>query len=182
MLKVIKKELNVSIITSLVYIAIGIIVILNPEKIINIVGTSIAILAILYGVIITIINVRNIKEETSLIFGIFAIVMGVALLIYPSSLSILLSLAIGIWFISSSVTRLKYAIIIKNVPEIKWTIVLVSALLTLMVGISFIFTPLASAVALTAISGVLMIIYSIVDLFEIFFLKKHLKDIEKVLE
>lgn len=182
MLKVLKKELNISIITSLVYIALGIVIILNPETIINMIGTIIAVLAISYGVIMTIINLVNIKEETSLVFGVFAIVLGIALLIYPSSLSVLLSLGIGIWFIASSITRLKFAIILKGVPELNWAIILISSLLTLVVGISFIFTPLASAVAITTLSGIMMVVYSVIDLFEIIFIKIHIKQIEEVLE
>lgn len=182
MLDILKKELNISIITSIVYIILGIVIISNPELTISIVGKTIAILSILCGIILTIINLTNIHEESSLIFGIFTLVMGIALLIYPNSLSILISLGLGIWFISSSVTRLKLAIVIKNAPEINWSIILMSSIITLMIGISFIFAPLASAVALTTVSGIMMVIYSIIDLFEIFFIKQHIDAIENALK
>lgn len=182
MLKIIRKELNISIITSIVYIILGIIIISNPEATLNIVSISISALAIIYGIIITIINISNIREEGNLIFGILLIVMGIALLIYPSSLGILISLGIGIWFIASSVNRIKFAVLLKDIEELNWLVILISAILTLIIGISFIFTPLASAVTLTTISGVLMIIYSAFDIFEIIFIKKNIKIIEKALE
>ena len=148
MLKLFKKELNISMLSSLIYIVLGIVIISKPEETMSIVGKSVAILAIVYGVINTIINIVNIKEESSLLFGVFTIVMGIALLIYPNTLGILLSLGIGIWFIASSVTRLKFAVLL----------------------------------TLTTVSGVMMIGYSLIDIFEIIFIKRNIKAIEKVLQ
>lgn len=182
MLKILKRELNVSVITSIVYVILGIVIVSNPETTINIVGTVIAALAILYGVIISIISIANIKEESSLVFGVILVVLGIALLIYPSSLSILISLGIGIWYITSSVTRIKYTVLFKDIPEINWKFLLVGAIITLVIGITFIFAPLASAVALTAFSGIMMIIYSIIDIIEVILIKKNMKEIENVWE
>ena len=182
MLDIIKKELNVSIVTSIIYILLGVVIMLNPGITINIVSRTVAILSIIYGIIISIINIADIKEEGNLIFGILLIVLGISLLIYPSSLSILISLGIGIWFISSSVNRIKFAVLLKDSKEFNWLIILCSAIITLLIGIAFIFTPLASTVAVTTIGGILMIIYSICDMFEIFVIKRNIKVIEKALE
>ena len=182
MLNIIKKELNVSIITSIIYIILGIVVIANPETTLTIISKAIAILAIIYGIVVTIINIANLKNEGSLLFGILLIVMGIALLIYPNSLSVLISLGIGIWFISSSVNRIKFAVLLKDIKELNWLIVLISAIITLLIGISFVFTPLASAVMVAIISGILMVIYSIIDIFEIIFIKRNMKVIEQKLK
>ena len=180
MLQILKRELNVSIITSIVYVILGIVIVSNPEATLSIVGTTIAILAILYGIIVSIINIANIKEESRLIFGILLIVLGIALLIYPSSLSVLISLGIGIWYITSSVTRIKYSVLLKDIPEMNWVVLLVGAIITLIIGITFVFAPLASAVALTTFSGIMMIIYSVIDIVEVVFIKKNMKEIEEV--
>ena len=182
MLKTVKKELNISIITSLIYIIIGIIVMLNPQITLSIIGTAIAILAIVCGIIVTIINVANIKNESSLLFGIFAIVMGIVLLIYPNSLTILISIGIGILFIASSVTRLKFAVMLREVKDVNSIIILISSIITLLIGISFIFTPLISAATITTLSAILMIVYSVIDIFEIVVIKKNIDKIEKVIE
>lgn len=182
MLQIIRRELNVSIIASLIYLILGVIIVLNPESTLNIVSMSISILSIICGIVISIINIANLKEEGNLILGILLLVMGIALLIYPNSLSVLISLGIGIWFISSSVSRIKFATILKEVEEVNWLIVLVNAIITLIIGISFIFAPLASAVTLTALSGILMIIYAVCDIFEIVFIKRNIKTIENSLE
>ena len=182
MLKILKKELNISIITSIIYIILGIVVMCNPETTLDVVGKTIAILSILHGIAIAFINITNLREENTLVFGIISIVMGVILLAYPSSLSILISLGIGIWYIASSVTRIKFAVLLKDVKEVNWILILLGSILTLIIGISFIFTPLSSAVALTTVSGIMMIVYSVIDIFEIIFIKKHIKAIEKVLE
>jgi len=182
MLEIMKKELNVSIIASIIYIILGFVIISNPQTALNIVSYTISISAIIYGIVITVINIANLKEEGNLLFGILLMVMGIALLIYPNSLNVLISLGIGIWFIASSVSRIKFATLLKDVQGINWIIILISAVITLMIGISFIFSPLASAVTLTTISGILMIAYSICDIFEIIFIKRNISDIEKALK
>ena len=182
MLEIMKRELNVSIIASIIYIILGFIVISNPIATLNIVSITISISAIVYGIVITVINIANFKQEGNLLFGILLLVMGISLLIYPSSLNVLISLGIGIWFIASSVSRIKFATLLKDVQGINWIIILISAVITLMIGISFIFTPLASAVTLTTVSGILMIVYSICDIFEIIFIKRNIKEIEKALK
>lgn len=180
MLQILKRELNVSIITSIVYVILGIVIVSNPEATLSIVGTAIAVLAIIYGTIVAIINIANIKEENTLVIGIILIVLGIALLIYPSSLSVLISLGIGIWYITSSVTRIKYSVLLRDIPEMNWKVLLVGAIITLIIGITFVFAPLASAVALTTFSGIMMIVYSVIDIIEVVFIKKNMRDIEKI--
>ena len=182
MIYIIKKELNISILSSVIYIILGIIIISNPETTLNIVSISISVLAIIYGGAITIINITKLEKEGNLIFGILLVVMGIALLIYPNSLNILISLGVGIWFISSSVGRIKLAVMLKDVKEINWLIILITSIITLLIGISFIFTPLASAVALAIVTGILMIAYSVCDIFEIIFIKKNIETIQKALK
>lgn len=182
MIDIIKKELNISIVSSIAYIILGIIIVLNPATTLNVISIAISALAIVTGIIITIINITELKKEGNPIFGILLVVMGIALIIYPNSLNILISLGIGIWFISSSINRIKFAIMLKDVKEIKWLVILIIAIVTLIIGISFIFAPLASAITLATISGILMIIYSICDIFEIIFIKKNIKAIQNALE
>ena len=182
MFDIVKKELNVSIVSSVLYIVLGIFIVLNPDGALKAISLTIAWFAIIFGIIFTIINVTRLKKEGSLLFGILLIVMGIALLIYPESLNLLISLGVGIWFISSSVSRIKMAIMLKDIKEMNWLIILIPAILTLLIGISFVFAPLASAVTLAIITGVLMIVYSVIDIFEIVMIKKNIKTIQKALE
>lgn len=182
MLGIAKKELNASVIASVIYFVLGMVIAMRPEETINLVGTIVAVLSIVYGAVISIINIANIKEQGNLTLGILLIVLGVALLIYPSSLSILISLGIGIWFISNSVNRIKFAVALKGVKGVNWKMVLALAVATMLIGVAFIFTPLASAVALTVMGGVLMMIYAACDIFGVCFIKKNIKAIEKGLE
>lgn len=182
MLEIIKKELNVSIISSLIYIILGIVIIASPAAMLNIVSVSIAVLTIITGAIITIINLVNIKEEGNLLLGTLLIVLGIALIIYPTSLNLLISLGIGIWFISTSVNRIKIAVLFRGAKSINWLVILITAIITFCIGVSFIFTPLTSAVALTTLAGILMIAYSVCDIFEILFIKKNMEALESILE
>ena len=70
MLEIRKKELNLSIIVSIIYAILGFIIVANPVTTLNIVSYTVSISAIIYGIVITIINVANFKEEGNLLFGI----------------------------------------------------------------------------------------------------------------
>ena len=182
MFDIVKKELNISIVSSIVYIILGIVIVLHPETTLNVVSIAISILAIILGLIITIINITKLKGEGNPIFGILLLVLGISLLIYPNSLNVLISLGIGIWFITSSISRIKIAVMLKDVKEVNWLVILIVSIITLLIGITFIFMPLALAVTLATISGILMIAYSICDVFEILFIKKNMKVIQNTLE
>ena len=182
MFDIVKKELNFSIVSSIIYIVLGIIIIIYPEDALKSIGIAVAILAMIYGIIITVINITNLQNAGNPIFGILLIVTGAVLLMYPNSLGILLSLLVGIWFISNSVSRIKLAVMLKNVKGINWLLLLLISIITLLVGITFIFAPLASAITLAIIVGVLMIVYSVCDIVEIIFIKKNIKTIQKALK
>ena len=182
MIDILKKELNISIITSIIYIILGIIVVANPEISMKIFSIGFSVTAIIYGIIICIINIADIKEEGNLSYGVLLIVVGIALLIYPYSLEILVSLGLGILFISNSISRIKFAVLIKDVKEVNWLLILCSAIVALLIGISFIFLPLASAAVLIMVSGILMIVYSIFDIIQIIAIKKNISAIEKKFE
>ena len=182
MLDMLKKELNISIVASIIYIVLGVIVVFNPLTALGVTGMVVSISAIIYGIIITIINIANLKEEGNLSFGILLVVMGIALFIYPNSLNILISLGIGIWFITSSVGRIKFAMRIKEVHDVNWLVILICAIITLIIGISFIFTPLSTAVGVTIFSGISMIVYGIFDISQIIFIKRNLNIIKNELE
>lgn len=179
MLDIIKKELNVSIISSIIYIILGIVIIFNPITALRTISIIIAVLSMIYGVILAAINITDLKKGGSPILGIILVFVGIALLMYPNSLSILISLVVGFLFISSSINRIKLAIMVKGNKEVNWLVILILAIITLLIGISFVFTPLASAVTLAIVSGILMITYSIFDIIEIIFIKKNIKAIQK---
>ena len=61
MLEILKKELNISIITSIAYVILGIFVVTNPATAMNVAGIAFSIMAIVYGVIISIINISFFK-------------------------------------------------------------------------------------------------------------------------
>lgn len=178
MISNLKKELNVSIIASIAYILFGIVVLANPEITLGALGMTLGIFSVIYGIVLSIIGIANIREENSLIIGILLIILGITLLVYPNSLSILISIGVGLWYIVSSVAKIKFSVFLKEIPGTNWLLILIGSILTLFLGITFIFTPQISAVALTQVTGILMIVYSIIDIIEIITVKKHISEIE----
>lgn len=181
MLKNLKNELNISIFSSIIYIILGIIIIANPVTTLAVVGYMLAIFSIVIGIAMIIINIGRIKEENNLLLGVLLLLMGTILLIYPGSFGVYISLVVGVWYIASSVTKIKLYANLKDVPGVNFILILIGSILTLILGVMFICTPLLSAVTLTMVSGIMMIIYAIIDIIEVITIKKHLKEIEKAI-
>lgn len=181
MFDIIKKELNISILSSIIYIILGIIIVLNPEEALEGMSIVIAALLIAFGIMFIVINFKYLKRDGNILCGILLIVMGIALAIYPKSLNVLISLGVGTWFIAVSISRIKVATWLREITEVNWLMILIPAIFTLLIGIVFIFAPLTSAVTLAIITGSLMIVYSLCDLFEVLYIKKNIRSVQKAL-
>jgi uncharacterized membrane protein HdeD (DUF308 family) len=182
MFKVIKKELNFSIVTSVIFVVLGMLLMFYPDRILGNVAFVIAILALAYGFIITAINFSELSSGGNPMLGVLLIISGIALLMYPKSLGVLVAMVVGIWFISDSVNRIKIAVILRDAKEPSWLLLFLVSVVSLIAGITFIFAPLESAIALTMLVGALMVFYSLFDIFGSVLIRRNFDAIEKALE
>lgn len=176
-----KKSMNrtlwISIISSIIFILLGIILVSHPETSLVIMSYTVCILLGANGVYQLIMGYTN---TTLSLFdgfsgGILSIILGILILVKPDTLSIVIPIAIGLWFIISSSYKLRIALALRSMNESIWLLLFVMAILMMLCGIILILNPLSGMVAITRMIGILIMIYSIIDIVEAVMIKKNMK-------
>ena len=182
MIKKINKYINTTLISSILLLILGAIMILFPETTLNITSYCIAIISLLLGIYLIIIDINIEKPlffpNTSL-SGIILSILGIILLAHPKSLFILIPIVLGIWFIISSITKINYIQTLKYINKSLWISSIITTILSIICGLIFIINPLRSAAVVTTFFGIIMIIYSICDIYEIIIIKRNVNKIDK---
>ena len=184
----VKKMSIVSIIFSIIFIAIGIFLLLKPETAINIICYVLGVLLILWGVVSMIQFFSDKTSESylsiSFIFGAFMFIFGLIILIKPEIIASIIPLLLGIWMLINGVTKLSYSLTINKLSNA--TVSIVGSIFIIILGVLLIFNPFAGAKSLVQIIGISFIVYSVIDLAEsialTFSLKKNEKAEGKIVE
>ncbi len=177
MRKTINQTLWISLISSALFCVFGIILITNPEKSLTIMAYGISILLIANGVYQLIMGYHDISFSLLDGFsgGLLSIILGILILVRPNALTIMIPIAIGLWFIVSSAYKLRIAIALRSFNQPIWITIFVMAVLMMICGIILLFNPMSGVVAITRFIGILAVIYSLIDIVDAILIKKNLK-------
>lgn len=182
MIKKINEYINLSIITSILFVVLGILILLFPNTILNIFSYSTAVLAIITGLYFIVLEIRtknNLIAIDSSLFGVLLLVLGFIIIAHPNAFKTIIPLALGIWFITSSVMKFRITTILKNENFGIYLFSLIMTILSIICGVLFILNPIESSKVITSTFGLIMIIYSISDICEMIIFKKNIKKINK---
>lgn len=175
--KFLKKAGWTSILTSIIFAIIGIIMIYNPATTMQFISTVLGVFFIVIG-IIKLINYFIAKGNSSIFsndmaWGIISIIIGLVVIVYSSTIESIFRIMIGIWIIYSGFTRLSLSFKLKDISHKTWMLVLILAVLMIIGGLYVTFYPGALIVTL----GVIILIYSIMDLIESFIFMRNIKEL-----
>ena len=107
MLKKFNKYINISIILTLLFLALGILVVCFPTTSIKVIAIIIAILLIVGGVLLISDYGISIFWVNLTAVGILSILMGIILLLYPDILVILIPIVVGMFVIVNSIVDIQ---------------------------------------------------------------------------
>ena len=180
MKEMIKRTAVVSIITSLIFAVLGIVMIANPEAAIEIVAAVLGITVIVIGAekIISYFVMKGNLDffNYELIYGIVAILFGILIMTNSNTFASIVRIIIGIWIAYAGLMKINISFKLKSANISAWAIVLILSIISLLAGILVMFSNTSSIVILTA---VVMIIYAIADIIdEIIFIN----NVDKILE
>lgn len=185
MVKKINKYINVSIATSILFALLGIIILLFPKTTLNIFSYATAIILIMTGIYLLILDIRtrnNLFYMESSFFGILLLVLGFIIIVHPSAFTVLIPLVLGIWFITSSVLKFRFSTFLRRDNFGLWVLTLLITILSIVCGVIFILNPIESSKIITSYFGLIMVIYSIADVVDMIIFKMNMKKISKYLK
>ena len=176
----IKKIGWTSILTSIVFAVLGLIIYYNPNTTFTVITYIIGAIFIIMGIprIISYFKAKSDYEAYNydLIYGIIAILLGIVVMICSNFIEAFLRIAIGVWIIYSGAIRIGAAIRLQRLSANKyaWITVLAIAILMIIFGFYIVVVPGSIVSAI----GILMVIYSIMDIIEEVIFMKNVKNLE----
>lgn len=177
-LKGINGLFNVSILTSVVILVIGIFLFIQPDTVIRMISVVLGIIFLIPGITALIDYIKE-KNSSSLVLGIITILVSLILIIKTDLVASILPFILGIYFVVNGITRLQYALELKKDGYNSFTTSLVFSILIMLCGILFILNPFEGAMALTQMIGMFMIIYATLDICNTVVIKRGMKVVAK---
>ena len=162
----IKRSGFVSILSSIIFLILGIILINHPEGTIKVVSYVLGGSLIIFG-IIRLSTYFSTREDFSyydfnLMLGTLCFLAGLVIIVFGTAIASFFGIIIGIWIVLTAVNRINFAFKLKEEKIKYWYVSLIIALLVLTVGLYIIFAPELILMTL----GSLLIAYSIMDIIQ----------------
>ena len=164
---------TLSLIYSILYFILGAIIFTKPEIIILFISYVIGGIFIIIGIFKCIKNYLDIKKDNNIsskemITGIILVILGSVFILLAGVIEALVRLIIGGWILFSGINRLINSLNIKNRTKTKVIYIILSFII---IGVGL-YTILESNLAFKTI-GLLLIIYSIIEIIGYIFNKKE---------
>ena len=152
MLKSIRNSL---ILSSLLYIVLGVVLLVMPELSLGFACLLIGGAVLVYGVVRLVAYLRGGEnaDKLDLVLGILLILLGLCLLIWLRVLFLLVPLVLGIYILSEGVLGLRRAWQIKTLGYPRWWISFLVALVLLVCGLAMVFNLFDTMSALVQFIG-----------------------------
>ncbi len=172
----IKKVIWPSLLSSIFLLLLGLLLFFKSSE--TLVGISYLVGGVLIALgIIAIINflrnsTKDIFIQLNIVYGIVSIVSGIFLVTVPEFIGSIIPIVVGIAVIISSSFKVQQALVLKNLDNKYFLPSLVMAIVCLVCGVVILFNPFTSAVVVTQIIGLFMMIYALLDIVNSFILRK----------
>ena len=180
-----KSTYRISIIESIFFIAIGALLFFDPTGFVEIVSYLLGAFALTYGVINILKYVKTRELSASkffLIFGVILCIIGFFLIFNPTFIGKIVPCVIGACLIINSIEKLIYLRFTQEKNTEGYYVSLISGIVALVAGIYLLFNPLAGTTIVTQVIGVIIIVYSVMDLIEKMRFKGFVKNTQKQIE
>lgn len=164
--KMLKKTGWSSLITSIIFAILGIILVMEPEGTVIVISYILGAMFILVGIFKIINYIRNKGKYNfynyEMAYGIIAIILGLLTIYYSTQIGKIFRILIGLWIIYGSVIRINLSLKLKSIDSKIWLYSLMIALIMLICGV---FTICNSSAIIVTI-GIIILVYSILDIIE----------------
>ena len=174
---ILKKSGWVSMLESILFAILGIILVCRPEGTVKMITGLIGTFFIVIGIlkIINYFSSNGINDffNYDLIYGLTSIVIGFVAMFYLNIIASIFRIIIGIWIVYTSFVRINASIQIKRVGSEAWIYSFILALIMFACGLYVIINSNAIIVSI----GIIMIVYAVIDIIENIIFMKNVNEI-----
>jgi len=165
-----KKGTIINLISTLLFLVIGIILLTSPIITLNIITYSVEAILIIWG-IITIVNYVRVESKHDVfslgfVQGVVCILLALFLIVNPRIVTTILPISIGIWMVFGSLARIQVAIKLNawGQKTSGWYIFI--AILMFAIGLVIISNPFRTATLIVQMLGIGIVAYCVFDIIE----------------
>ena len=180
MIKKINEYINLSIILSVLFMIVGVLLIVWPKASLDTFAYVIGTILIIYG-IYSFIDSFSINPALCLFQmtnSILSFLLGICVFLNPSIFESILPIALGIFFIISGAFSSRISFIIKDIDN-SYILSLFTSILMIICGVVLIINPGNTALVITTLIGIILIVYSVSAIVDMFVFKSRVKEIDK---
>src|SRR5574344_2164161 len=161
MLKKINNYINVGLLMSILFVILGVILVINPEMSLKTISIVIASLLIVNGITLFTFDIKygNLLFESNFLLSILSIILGIILIRYPNILNTIIPILVGMWVICNGLFEFKLSLMISDSAYSLLSLTL--SFISIMCGVILIINPISSAITITSLVGIVLIVYSI---------------------
>ena len=174
---ILKKTGMYSLISSIVFAILGIVLIAYPNGTITVISYIIGIMFFLVGAYKALNYFSNKGNydlyNYDLAFGIIAIILGIVTIAYGSQIFSIFRILIGLWIIYSAIIRLSLSLKLKTLGTNAWKYSLILSIVMLICGIY----AIANNGIIIVTIGVIVLIYAIIDIIESIIFLNNVNDL-----
>ena len=172
-----------SIVSSIMTLLIGILVFMLSEQIGTLIGYIIGLIFIYTGMLSI---YKYLKRDgaklysLNIIFGILSIILGMGIIIVPTSAISYINILFGIFLIIVGGNKITYGVWFKIGNDPSWSITVVTGIMLILFGVLLISNPFEAFMSATKLVGVFLILSSILDITTAVMLKRRSEEIVKI--
>ena len=173
-----KKMMLPSILSSIVFMILGIIIFMNPEVTLEIIAKVIGFMILGLGIIGIFQYIANRNEASfklNLLYVLTTVILGGIAIYNYKIVSSILPIVLGIWICFDSFIKLRMSIGIKNMEINNWKYPCVMSILSLAIGIFLLFNPFTGAVVMMKVAAICIVVYSVIDIIQDYAIIRYLK-------
>ena len=160
----IKKAGVISLILSIAFLILGIILVNHPENTVKVVTYFLGGVFLAFGIfkLITYFYNRdnNLYYDMNLMLSTLCILLGLVIMVFGKTIVDIIGIIFGMWISLSSVNRINLSFKLKKAGISYWYVSLIIAIILLICGLYIVFSPTILLITL----GTMLIVYSIMDI------------------
>ncbi len=182
----ISKIFKSSILGSIGLIVLGMLLVFQSEATIISISYIIGGILVAIGALAILRFIKNAKEkgkrDLDIVYGIVTIILGIIVIRSPHAIASIIPFIIGFIIIINSATKLQYSFELKKNNNDLWKSTMILAFITTICGLILILNPFKGAEFITKIVGILILIYSILDIVSTITIKNTVNKIHNAIE
>ena len=174
--KFLKRSNWTDIAIAFVFILLGALLMLKPDEMMEVLSILLGAVYVytIYYFAVKLVDyfTSKDKEDYLLTMSVIFVIIGAIMILSPSIISNLFSIALGVWIIAAGLRNFQTTLIWKEVKSGYWTVALVFSMLMMVAGIAI----LSNTAIAVQVIGIIIIIYALLDIMTKMIFMKKIKD------